>query len=63
MVDKYNCEGIEHSRRPQAGAPAQFKGPRPHGLQVFGWFTHGMHARPRQRLTLTRSFHGPRRDY
>jgi hypothetical protein len=64
MTDKYDCEGIEHGSRPtHAGAPSLFRGPHPHGLQVFGWFGNTMSVRPRQRSTFTRSFHGPRRDY
>jgi len=62
MADRYDIEGVEHSSRPtNAGETSHFRGARSHRLQVFGWYSNSMAAKPMQRITITRAFHGPRR--
>ncbi|MDA9522543.1 hypothetical protein XI06_20205 [Bradyrhizobium sp. CCBAU 11434] len=64
MAGKFDRDQFQSGNNTRVGAQPSFRGPRLHGLKCFGWFGTALgDHRPRQRVTLTRSFHAPRRDY
>jgi hypothetical protein len=62
MTSKNDRYMIEHRQHPLPEELfARQNGPRPQGIETFGWFTASSNYSAQRRFTITRPFHGPRR--
>jgi hypothetical protein len=65
MASKYDRDHNEFGFNPtRVGPQPNYRGAHLQGIAAYGWFrTTNNSFRPRQRVTLAKNFHGPRRDF